>query len=128
MGMNIQLYPCDRRVPEGVFRSEVCFELSSWCSEVLGQITPHAIPITIPVEIPWVVGAIEKRWPPSSGDDESAGDEFDPGCTWMVPASVLKPLTFAQPDWHPDRVAYHRAIEAFIWELPDDWPFIVYYV
>lgn len=119
MGMNIRLFPRDLTSPSDIFRSEVCFELNKWVDtdHILSVVREHAEPFTKAVMVPWV-----------SKPELRHIDDIDPGHTWLVKAIVLKPLVFDHEDWPSNVRAYHKAIESFIWELPDDWHVVVYYI
>ncbi len=119
MSMNIQLYPC-QGLPEncnGRYYSDTKFELDSWCTWVLKPIIEESVSPRLPVEVMWV-NKVERR----------EVQDIDPGHTWITTAGVLKKCKFHSDDWHPTRVARSKAISAYIAELPDDWPFVVYYV
>lgn len=119
MSMSVVLFPCARK-PEDCrdrFFAEIRFELDSWCTWVMGDIIPNSLVIQRPIEAPWV-DKIELR----------ELDEQDHSCTWVVEAWVLKCLNFHRPEWHPARVVRSRAVSAYLNELPDDWPVVVYYV
>lgn len=119
MSMSVALFPCVGRPEDcsGRYFSETRFELDSWCAWVLDDITPNSVPIRRPIEVPWV-NKTELR----------DLDDQDHDCTWVVEAWVLKCLKFHRPDWHPTRVARSKAISAYLNELPDDWPVVVYRV
>jgi hypothetical protein len=55
-------------------------------------------------------------------------DEIDHEITWLVEAWVLKTMKFHVDSWHPTRIVHSNAISAYLKELPDDWPVIVYYI
>ena len=117
MSMNVTLHPADRRYPDDFFYSITSFELNSWCLDVLKDIIPHALPITMPVCIKWV-----------DKEETVDADKIDNEATWLVEAKVLKKIKYYDPTWHPNNIAIGQAIEAYIHFLPDDWKVIVYYV
>ena len=116
MSMNVSLHPCYSKNPIDVFYSDIRFELNSW-SFVLKDIIPHSLPITMPVQIKWI-DKTELR----------QQIEIDTDCTWLVEAKILKKIKFYENDWHPDRIEYYKAMEAYFHFLPDDWKVIVYYI
>ena len=123
--MNVTLHPCDQHHPERVYYASTAFELDSWVN-VLKDITAVARPIDKPVAVHWTTGDFEERSAP--GTLYSLSD-FDPDCTWLVEAWVIKALNFgAHADWHSDRLARLAAIQAYFTALSDDWPVIVHYV
>ena len=118
MSMNVRLYPCQRIPDPGQdYYSDTVFELSSWCGWVLKDIVDNSKPITLPVHVSWI-NRMERR----------DVDEIDHEITWLVEAWVLKTMKFHVDSWHPTRIVHSNAISAYLKELPDDWPVIVYYI
>lgn len=119
MSMNVAIFPCKARPEDcgGRYFSETRFELEAWCTWVLSDITANAIVIRRPIEVPWV----------NKTELRDLADQ-DHSCTWVVEAWVLKCLKFHRPEWHPARVMRSKAVSAYLNELPDDWPVVVYYI
>lgn len=126
MSMNVILYPCEYKPIDSApgfdrYYSQVKFELDSWCTWVLKDITENSKLINLPVHISWV-NRMEIRYP------YPMENCFDPDCTFLVDAWVVKTMKFHRDEWHIQRAIRSKAISAYLNELPDDWPVIVYYV
>jgi hypothetical protein len=114
MSANIRLFPCVNR---DSYYSDTVLELNSWCTWALASVVPNAKPITKPVRVHWVDN-METREP----------CHIDTDNTWLIEARFLKPLRFHKDSWHESNIVASKAISAYLNQLPDDWPVIVYYI
>lgn len=127
MSMNYRLFPSLNHEIGTCFHSEICFELDSWTSTVgyVIEALPK-LPMIYPVRVVWI-DKMEQLWPP--GTLAKTGMEtFCKDSTWMVSASGLKRLELYKDTWHPDRIVRAKSIMAYLGQLPDDWPVLVFYV
>lgn len=117
MSMNIHLHPCDRHYPKDMYISTINFELNSW-SMCLKTIIENSKPIDKSIQIQW-----------HSRDNKIRSlEEIDSTCTWLINAEVITQLVLYDNTWHQDIIATHKAIYAYFFELPSDWPVIVHYI
>lgn len=123
MSKSVYIHVCDRRAPEQVFHSPICFDLGHAANQ-LERITAQALSIQMPVSACWMGAKHDIHWPAGSHH----ASVIDSGCTWLVYAGAVKPLVLYREGDSEHSLTVVKAAMAYLRALPDDWPLIVHWV
>ena len=119
MSMSVDLWISDRSMDgvrkRGEFFCDTMLPVDSWCLGLITHLQVHTKKFEYPLNrsSSYVLGKCSVGY-------------LNDSC-YLVEADCFRLFPFYEMSWHPDRLAWGKAISAFLRELPRDWPVIAIY-